>query len=127
MGPKCTAGPRPPVGRPTRTAGRQVPARHIELGDHLRAGHVRAEVRIELAVIVIEINVELVRVVPVELAARAEVEVGELDERPTLVDVGEVQQASPVRLVEPKLIRRNGPRVVYRAITREDPVVQKAG
>ena len=60
---------------------------HIDLRDHLRSGYLRAQMRVERAVIVVEIDVDLVRVVPVELACRAQVEVRELREGLALVDV----------------------------------------
>jgi len=47
----------------------QAVARHIQFGDHLRARHFGSKVMIERAVVVVEINVELMRVVPVHLAA----------------------------------------------------------
>lgn len=52
---------------------------HVDL--RLRTVHLRAQMRVERAVIVVEIDVDLVRVVSVELACRAEVEVREILKR----------------------------------------------
>src|SRR5688572_4106069 len=99
---------------------------HVDLRDHLRTVHLRAQMRVEWAVIVVEIDVDLVRVVPVELACRAEVEVRELRECLALVDVGQVQESPPVSLMKAQLIRWDGTVVVDRAVAGEHAVNEKS-
>src|SRR5688572_15590294 len=99
---------------------------HVDLRDHLRTGHLRAQMRVERAVIVVEIDVDLVRVVPVELAFRAEVKVRELRECLALVDVCQVQESPPITLTQAQLIRWNGAVIFDWAVAGEYAVNEKS-
>src|SRR5688572_8004680 len=77
--------------------GGEACARHVKFGDHLRSRHAGFESAVETTVIVVEVHAELMRVAPVDLPARAQIEIGELVERAALVAMGEVEEAPPVR------------------------------
>ena len=102
-------------------------ARHVELGDHLAATHRGAEAVIQRAVIVLEVQVQLVRVAPVELAVGGEIEVGELPERRLLVEVREREQLVPVALRQASLIVADRPVVLHGTVARQHAGAQEIG
>src|ERR1700733_4917790 len=82
--------------------------RHIQLGDHLRARYAGPQMSVEHSMVVVQVDIELMRVVPINLAAGPQVEVGKFPECLTLVHVCEIEQATPVRLRQSDLTLRDG-------------------
>src|SRR5688572_5535903 len=86
----------PEVSAHVAHEGGEARTRHVELSDHLRARHAGFESAVEATVIVVEVHAELMRVAPVDLPARAQIEIGELVKGAALVAMGEVEEAPPV-------------------------------
>ena len=80
---------------------------------------------IERAVVVLEIQVELVRIAPVELAVRGEVELRKLFEGGALVAVRERQQLVPVVLRQAPLVFRYLAIVGHRPVARQHSRAQE--
>ena len=94
---------------------------HVEFGDHLAAAYCGAEPVIERAVVVLEVEIELVRIAPVQLPVRCEVELGELRGRRRVCRLcARRQQPAPVVLREPYAGRQG-----YRPIVGRRPVARK--
>ena len=99
--------------------------RHVQLGDHFAAAHRRAQAPIERAVVVLEVQVELVRVAPVELAVGRQIVPGEASKGGVLVGVGELQQFVPV-LCESRRCRRESARVRDRPVAGEHAAAKES-
>ena len=73
-------------------------ARDVELGDHFTAPNAGAEAPVERAVVVLQVEVQLVRIGVVPLPGRCEIELGEHLEGTPLVGVCQFEQLVPVAL-----------------------------
>ncbi len=69
--------------------------------------------------VIVQVDVQLMRIVPIHLAARPQVEVGKFPERLTLVHVREIEQPTPVCLRQSNLILRDGRVIIDRPVARE--------
>ena len=103
-------------------------ARHIELGDHFAATHRGAEAVIQRAVVVLEVQIQLVRVAPVELAVGGEIEVGESLGTPRCLSrCASVSSSFQSRCDRRRWSSRNRPVVLHGPIARQHAGAQEIG
>ena len=80
---------------------------------------------VELAVIVIQVDAQLMRVAPIQLSGGLQIEIREFVEGAQLVPMREVDEATPVLWRQANLARRYRPVGFDRAVAREHAAGEK--